>query len=188
MNASPRLIIRLVLLALVVGVVQLAAVSQITVFGVRADLMPLFVAAVGYLSGSVIGASFGFGTGLLLDLEQLQPLGVTSLLLVAVGYCAGRLREVRDPAHGLAPLAVGAAATALYVVGEAGLQFLLGKTAHVSVDRLIDVVLVVLLNAVLMPAVYALCRRLLLKSLPDEMRRRRRRAYTTGGLSPLSRA
>jgi len=36
--------------------------------------------------------------------------------------------------------------------------------------------------------VYAVCRRVLLPYLPDDPRRRRRRAYTTGGLSPLSRA
>jgi hypothetical protein len=36
--------------------------------------------------------------------------------------------------------------------------------------------------------VYAVVRRVLLPALPEDPRRRRRRAYTTGGLSPLSRA
>ncbi len=36
--------------------------------------------------------------------------------------------------------------------------------------------------------VFALVRRWLSPALPDDPRRRRRRAYTTGGLSPLSRA
>jgi hypothetical protein len=36
--------------------------------------------------------------------------------------------------------------------------------------------------------VYAIMRRILLPFLPDDPRRRRRRAYTTGGLSPLTRA
>jgi len=40
----------------------------------------------------------------------VQTLGITSLLYIAIGYWAGRLREVRDPAHGLVPLAAGAAA------------------------------------------------------------------------------
>ena len=30
----------------------------------------------------------------------MQTLGLTSLVLLRVGYCAGRLRELRDPAHG----------------------------------------------------------------------------------------
>jgi len=36
--------------------------------------------------------------------------------------------------------------------------------------------------------VFALVRRMLLRHMPDDPRRRRRRAYTTGGLSPLSRS
>jgi hypothetical protein len=38
------------------------------------------------------------------------------------------------------------------------------------------------------PAVWTLVRRALQGGLPEDPRRRRRRAYTTGGLSPLSRA
>jgi hypothetical protein len=36
--------------------------------------------------------------------------------------------------------------------------------------------------------VRAIVRRWLMPALPEDPRRRRRRAYTTGGLSPLSRA
>jgi hypothetical protein len=46
----------------------------------------------------------------------------------------------------------------------------------------------VVLNSLLALPVYALVRRVLLPFLPEDPRRRRRRAYTTGGLSPLSRA
>ena len=51
---------------------------------------------------------FGFAVGLLVDVALLQTLGVSSLLL-AVGYGAGRLRELRDPPTAR-PVAVGAAA------------------------------------------------------------------------------
>ena len=59
----------------------------------------------------MIGAAFGFALGMFVDVSLLQTLGVNSLALVAVGYGAGRIRELRDPAHSLAPIAVGAAAT-----------------------------------------------------------------------------
>src|SRR3712207_5650019 len=111
--------LRLVLLGLAGGVFQLAAVSQITVFGVPADLAPLLVAAVGLLSGSIAGATFGFGLGLFTDTALVQTLGITSLVLTTVGYGAGRLRELRDPGHTLVPVAVGAAATAISAVGFA---------------------------------------------------------------------
>jgi hypothetical protein len=46
----------------------------------------------------------------------------------------------------------------------------------------------VVINTLLALPVYLLTRRVLAEHLPDDPRRRRRRAYTTGGLSPLSRA
>jgi hypothetical protein len=46
----------------------------------------------------------------------------------------------------------------------------------------------IVLNTLLALPVYIICRRVIAPYLPDDPRRRRRRAYTTGGLSPLSRA
>ena len=131
---------------------------------------------------------FGFCFGLFADTALMQTLGVTSLVLTAVGYGAGRIRELRDPAHGLAPVAVGAAATALAALGITLLQFLLGVEAPVSVQVVRQILMTIVLNTLLALPVYAVCRRVLLPFLPDDPRRRRRRAYTTGGLSPLSRA
>ncbi len=169
-------------------VLQVAAVSQIEVFGVPADLTPLLVAAVGLLLGSVAGAGFGFFVGLLLDTALLQTLGVSSLLLVTVGYGAGRLRELRDPAHGLIPMAVGAVAATIATFGFAVLQFLLGNDVPMSLLLLRDILLGILLGTLLALPVHAIVRRVVEPFLPDDPRRRRRRAYTTGGLSPLSRA
>ena len=132
MTITPASVTRLALIGLLGGIVQLSAVSQITIFGVPADLSPLLVASAGFLAGSITGAAFGFCLGLFVDISLFQTLGVTSLVFTAVGYGAGRIRELRDPAHGLAPVAVGAAATAVAAIGFALLQFLLGVDAPVS--------------------------------------------------------
>ena len=179
---------RLAAFAVVGVIVQTAAISQIFVFGVPADLTPLIVAAVGLLLGSVPGACFGFGVGLLIDLALLQTLGISSLLLTCIGYGAGRLRELRDPAHGLTPMAVGGVAAAVAVVGYAFLQFMLGVDAPVSFHLIRQILITTVLDTLLALPVYALVRKLLSPHIPDDPRRRRRRAYTTGGLSPLSRA
>jgi len=179
---------RLILLGVVASLLHLTAVSQISILGVPADLSPLIVASVGFLTGSVPGAVFGFFFGLFLDIALFQTLGVTSLVLTCVGYGAGRVRELRDPAHGLAPVAVGAAATAAAAIGVTMLQFLLGVEAPVSTEVVRQILMTIVLNTLLALPVYALIRRVLLPFLPDDPRRRRRRAYTTGGLSPLSRA
>jgi rod shape-determining protein MreD len=185
---SSSAVIRLALLGLIGGILQLTAVSQVTLFGIQADLTPLLVASVGFLCGSIPGAAFGFGLGLFLDTATLQTLGVESLVFTVVGYGAGRVRELRDPAHGLAPVAVGAVGSAVATVGFALLQFLLGVDAPVSFLLVREILMTIVLNTLLALPVYALVRRVLLPLLPEDPRRRRRRAYTTGGLSPLSRA
>jgi rod shape-determining protein MreD len=186
-NPRLRLPVRLIALAFLIVVLQEAAISQISVFGVSADLTPLVVMSVGLLAGSTFGAIFGFGTGLLVDLMLVQTLGVTSLLYIAIGYWSGRLRELRDPAHGLVPLVVGAAATLFAGIGMAIIQFLLGVNAPVSLLLLQQIFITMLVNTLLALPVYALVRRVILPALPEDPRRRRRRAYTTGGLSPLQR-
>jgi rod shape-determining protein MreD len=182
---SWRLALRLVVLAFATVVIQQTAVSQISIFGVSADLSPLVVMSVGLLAGSLPGAIMGFGTGLIVDTVLVQTLGVTSLLYIAIGYWAGRLRELRDPAHGLVPLAAGAAATAIAGIGMTLIQFLLGVEAPVSLLLAQQIFITVLVNTLIALPVYALVRRIVGPVLPDDPRRRRRRAYTTGGLSPL---
>jgi rod shape-determining protein MreD len=182
-----RLALRLLVLAFATVVIQQAAISQISIFGVSADLGPLVVMSVGLLAGSMAGAITGFGTGLLVDLVLVQTLGVTSLLYIAIGYWSGRLRELRDPAHGLVPVAMGAAVTAFAGLGMAIIQFLLGVNAPVSLLLFQQIFITVLVNSLIALPVFAIVRRLIRPTLPDDPRRRRRRAYTTGGLSPLSR-
>jgi len=182
-----RLPLRLIVLAFATVVIQQAAVSQISIFGVSADLSPLVVMSVGLLAGSLPGAIMGFGTGLLVDTVLVQTLGVTSLLYIAIGYWSGRLRELRDPAHGLVPLVLGAAATATAGIGMTLIQVLLGVDSPVSFLLIQQIVVTVLVNTLIALPVYTIVRRLIQPALPDDPRRRRRRAYTTGGLSPLQR-
>jgi rod shape-determining protein MreD len=187
MNPALRLPLRLVLLGFAAVVIQEAAISQISIFGTSADIGPLVVMSVGLLSGSMTGAVMGFGIGLMVDTVLIQTLGLTSLLYIAIGYWAGRLHELRDPAHGLVPLAVGAGATAFAGIGMALIQFLLGVQAPVSLLLVQQIFITMLVNTLISLPVYAVVRRIVRPVLPDDPRRRRRRAYTTGGLSPLQR-
>jgi rod shape-determining protein MreD len=182
------LIARLTALVLGSALLEIVAVSQVSIFGVNADLSPLIVMSIGLLCGSVAGAVCGFGYGLFLDLALVQTLGVTSLVLVVVGYLAGRLREDRDPQGTLVPLALGAAATLTAEGGYAIMQFLLGVDAPVSWLLAREIVTTVLINTLIAGPVFAITRRWLTPSLPDHWRRRRRRASSAPGLSPLTRA
>ncbi len=185
---SGALLARVGALAVVVVFLQTGIVSELPLLGVAIDLTPLVVAFVGLQSGALTGAVTGFGVGLLVDLTLVQTLGLTSLIFTVIGYGAGRLRELRDPQAALTPLLVGAAAAAASAVGYSVMEFMLGVDAPVSFQLLRQIVVGVALDTVVALPVWILVRRWLLPTLPDDPRRRRRRAYTTGGLSPLSRA
>jgi rod shape-determining protein MreD len=186
-NFTPGVLARIALLAVAVVFFQTGVVSEIPLLGVNADLSPLLVAFVGLVCGSMLGALTGFAVGMLVDLALVQTLGVTSLIFTLIGYWAGRLRELRDPQAALTPLLVGAAASAASIVGYSLMEFLLGVEAPVSLELVRQIVLGVFVNTVVALPMWAVVRRSLEGGLPEDPRRRRRRAYTTGGLSPLSR-
>jgi len=185
---SAGIVARIALLAVAIVFFQTGVISELPVLGVSIDLSPLLVAFVGLLCGSMLGAITGFAVGLLVDLALVQTLGITSLIFTLTGYWSGRLREARDPQAALIPLLVGAAASGASLVGYSLMEFLLGVDAPVSLELLREIVLGVFVNAVVALPTWAVVRRSLEGGLPEDPRRRRRRAYTTGGLSPLSRA
>ena len=113
MTLTPATIVRTGLLVLLSVVLELSGFSQMRILGGYIDLIPLVVGAIAIYAGSVPGAIAGFCTGLLIDLALGQNLGATSLVLTALGYGVGRYRDLRDPAHGLLPIPVAAAATGI---------------------------------------------------------------------------
>jgi rod shape-determining protein MreD len=182
---SVHLPLRIALLAFVAVVLQVTTVSQISVFGVTADITPIVVMSIGLLCGSMPGAIAGFAIGLFVDLALFQTLGITSLLYITVGYWAGRLHELRDPSHGLIPMLLAAIATGFTGVGMAVIQFMLGVDAPVSVLLIEQIFLQMLVNTLIALPVYEIVRRWLYPALPGDPRRRR--SYTSSAMSPLQR-
>ncbi len=179
------LVARIVVFGIVIGIVQVTFVSQFPVAGGTADLAPLAVMSIGLLCGGLVGASFGFGLGLFLDVSLLQTLGVTSLILVGIGYFAGRLRDgIADTESSLVPLLAGAAATVTMSVSYSIIQFLLDVSAPVSGVLLRQLLATLILNTLLALPVYAIARRWLSRSLPQQPRGRRRQP-SSAALSPL---
>jgi rod shape-determining protein MreD len=179
------LVARIVAFGVVVGIVQITFVSQFPVAGGTADLAPLAVVSIGLLCGVLPGAAFGFGLGLFLDVSLLQTLGVTSLILVGIGYFAGRLRDgIADTESSLVPVLAGAAATVTMSVAYSIIQFLLDVSAPVSGVLLRQLLATLILNTLLALPVYAIARRWLRPSLPQHPKRGRRQP-SGAALSPL---
>jgi rod shape-determining protein MreD len=171
-------------LALVLAVVlQLSTFSQMPILGGQFDIVVLVVAAVAYYAGSISGCAVGFAAGFLLDMLSGATMGASSLVLTAVGYGVGRFSEVRDPSHGLLPLAVGAVATGAWVLAFAAVSFMLDVGATVSPLVLRDMLVTVLLNTLLALPVFIGCRKLLRPVLavdPLQRNARRRPPRDTG--------
>jgi rod shape-determining protein MreD len=178
-NVTPGAVFRVALLVLVTVVLQLAVVTQIRILDADADLFPLVTLSVGLLAGPIAGATFGFLLGLVADMALLQTLGVTSLLLIAVGYLSGRYREMRDASHKLVPVVGAAVATLAYATTFSLVQFLLGVESPVSPLVIREILIGALLNAAIAMPVFAAVRALLRSDLIDDLRPRRRRGQTT---------
>jgi rod shape-determining protein MreD len=182
---TPGSFVRVGALLLAAVVLQVSVVTRIGVLGGYADLVVLVVAACAYFGGSVAGSAAGFVAGVLLDLATGATMGASSLVLTAVGYGVGRYREVRDPSHGLLPIAVAAAATFAWMLAFAAVSFMLDVGATVSPLVIRDMLATTFLNALLALPLFAACRRLLAPSLaadPRDLRRRRQPPRETGPL------
>jgi rod shape-determining protein MreD len=182
-RSTPGAFARCGALALVAVILQISGLGSGRVFGAYVDLVPLVVAAVAIYAGSTSGAAMGFATGLLLDLLVGQTMGASSLVLTAVGYGVGRYREVRDPAHGLMAIPIGAVATFAWIVAYAAVSFMLDVGATVSWLVVREMIATTAIGAVLALPVFAICRRVLRPVLlvdPLDLRRRRKAPIEAG--------
>jgi len=148
-------------LLFVAAILQVAILNRIRIVHATPDLLLVTLVGVSLLRGSLFGATGGFFAGLVVDTADLGTLGLTSLLLTIAGYWIGRYGETtgRDRAH--APFLSVAVVTVLDTVGQLVLHFMIGD--HVSARLVLLDALVpgIVLNLLLTPAVYGLCRRLL---------------------------
>ena len=103
-------------------VLQLSFFSYLSFFGTTPNIVPLVVVALGLLGGALVGAVCGFAAGLLLDSALLATLGVSSLVLLAVGYLAGRYREGTEISNSLVPPLLIGALTIAAAAGFAAMQ------------------------------------------------------------------
>jgi rod shape-determining protein MreD len=125
---NPFTALRIGLVVFVASIFQVSALSSVEVLNAAPDLLLVTVVAIALLRGSIPGAVAGFLGGLLVDLVTMSTLGVTSLLLTAAGYWAGRYGETTGRGRPQAPLVAVAAITMLVGLGAYGLHFMLGDT------------------------------------------------------------
>jgi rod shape-determining protein MreD len=126
----------------------------------RPDLVLVVVLAWSMLRGAGEGAVVGFLGGMLLDSVTYTPFGINTALFGLIGYCGG-LPEV-NAYRGNLPYFLGITVLATLVYHT--LYFLLLQALGTSMPPLIQTYATALpaalLNALLVPPVFLLCRRL----------------------------
>ncbi|MBF6618641.1 MAG: rod shape-determining protein MreD [Patulibacter sp.] len=172
---GPKPVLRLGLLGLLVGLLQVAFFGRVTFLGMQLDLVLLSLLMVALLAGPVAGAAFGFGVGLLVDLIVGQTPGLSSLVYVLAGYVVGRLGLMRDPESRILPLIVGIVGTLAVLLLYGLVELLLTQGVRVDVSMVWVILGTTVINAVFAVPVHNRTKRWLLPMLPEEARRRRRR-------------
>ena len=181
MILTPKIVVRVVAIGVLGVLLQLSFFSQVELFHVSPDVLPVLVACLGLLGGSMTGAVSGFAIGLFLDCLLVEALGISSLVLLGTGYLAGLFRE-RFEFHGsLVPALLCMALTLVAELGYAAVQLLLGVDAPVSVLIVRDMLLKSVYAFFLGWPLYLLVRRILRPALVEEPKVTRRRQPTVLG-------
>ena len=163
--------LRVAPLVFVAAVIQVATIGGLRILGAEPDLLLVTIVALALVAGSLAGAVAGFAGGLLFDVMTLGTLGTTSIVLVLVGYWAGRYGETTGRGRAYAPSLAAFALTIAAFVGGVALHVLLGQPVSAS-TALVTVLPSALLAAAVVLPLHRLCRRLLAEVVPYERARR----------------
>jgi rod shape-determining protein MreD len=152
--------VRAAIVVFVAAVLQVSALSGGGFGGIAPDLLLIVVVLVGWNRGALAGAVSGFAGGLLADTVTLGRLGVSSLLLLFVGYWAGRYAETTGRGRAVALYVTIGVATIAYAIASFVLTALLGDA--VDAGRVFGpLVPVALFNLAVTLILHRLVRRLL---------------------------
>jgi len=182
MIVTPRILARIVAICLVGVLAQLSFFSRVELLHVSPDVLPALVVCLGLLGGSLAGAVCGFAIGFFVDCLLVEALGITSLVLLTIGYLAGLFRERFEIHSTLVPALLCMGLTLLAELGFGAVQLLLGIDAPVSLLVVRDMLLKSVYAFFLGWPIYPLIRRVLRPALVEEPKVRRRRQPTVLGV------
>lgn len=151
--------------AVLVAVIVTALLLQTTVFpeltllGVRPELLYLVTVVFAALQGPAEGAVVGFVGGLAQDFMLNMPKGITALTLTMLGYTVGLTRQYITSPSPLLPAVLVAAGTAAGVAFHQAVAFLLGEEEGPFGYVAKVVLLTAVYGAILTPIVFPVLRR-----------------------------
>jgi rod shape-determining protein MreD len=181
MILTPKILVRMAAIGMLGVLLQLSFFSRVELFHVSPDVLPSLVVCFGLLGGSLTGAVSGFSIGFFVDCLLVEALGISSLVLLGIGYLAGLFRERFEIHSTLVPALLCMGLTLAAELGFAAIQLLFGIDAPVSVLIVRDMLLKSVYAFFLGWPTYLLIRRILRPALVEEPRVRRRQQPTVLG-------
>ena len=181
MILTGKIVARIVAICMLGVLLQLSFFSRVELFHVSPDILPALVVCLGLLGGSMTGAVSGFSIGLFLDCLLVEALGISSLVLLGIGYLAGLFRERFEIHSSLVPALLCMGLTMLAELGFGLIQLLLGLDAPLSSLIVRDLLLKSVYAFFLGWPIYLLVRRVLRPALVEDPKVQRRRQPTVLG-------
>jgi rod shape-determining protein MreD len=148
------------LVIVVALVLQATVFAQITLLKARPDLIYLLTILIALLEGPASGAVIGFAGGMAEDFLLTAPKGITALSLTLLGYSIGMLRQYIVSPSALVPVIMVGLGTAVGVMFNGLVRFLLGQLDNGWGFQLQIALLAGAYNAMLTPFVFPIVRRL----------------------------
>lgn len=106
---------------------QTTVFPELTLLGVKPELLYLVTVVFAMLQGPAEGAVVGFVSGLAQDFMLNQPKGITALTLTMLGYTVGLARQYVTSPSPLLPAILVALGTAGGIAFHEAVAFLLGE-------------------------------------------------------------
>ncbi|HEV2952007.1 MAG TPA: rod shape-determining protein MreD, partial [Actinomycetota bacterium] len=122
-----RRIVVLVAVIVTALLLQTTVFPEITLLGVKPELLYLVTVIFAVLQGPAEGAVVGFAGGLAQDFMLNMPKGITALTLTLLGYTVGLARQYITSPSPLLPAVLVALGTAGGVAFHQAVAFLLGE-------------------------------------------------------------
>lgn len=143
------------------AILETALFPALTLFGYRPHLLVLVVVGLALRDGPLTGARVGAVAGLVSDLLVTQsPVGLSVLVLAAIGYACGVARPYLAPGSVTAPVLVAFAASALATGAYGVLASLLADERNAVVSVVEAALVVGLYSTLLAPLVFWLTDRI----------------------------
>ena len=154
-----RRVVVLVAVIVTALLLQTTVFPEITLLGVKPELLYLVTVIFAVLQGPAEGAVVGFVGGLAQDFMLNMPKGITALTLTMLGYTVGLARQYITSPSPLLPAILVAVGTAGGVAFHQAVAFLLGEEESAFGYVAKVVLLTAVYGAVLTPIFFPVLRR-----------------------------